>query len=139
MSLQEEKSKIQEAIDEFYDVISGSKEEQRDWDKFRSLFFSGDSALASIKFNEGKELTTKPLNVNAYITGLNNFLSAHDFYEYGLNYEICIFGSIAHVYSEYEAKRKKEDPCIIKKGVNLVQLIHDGHAWKIYSMLWQDK
>jgi hypothetical protein len=50
-----------------------------------------------------------------------------------------VVGSIANVYSEYAAKRKKEDMNIIKHGVNLIQLVYDGHTWKIHSMLWQDQ
>ena len=130
---------IQYVIDKFYEIISGNADEERNWNEFKSLFFSGDSSLASMRYNTEKKCITKRLDVESYIVGLNNFLKSNDFYEYGFHYEIKIFGSIADVYSEYAAKRKKEDISIIKQGVNLVQLIHDGQAWKIYSMLWQDQ
>lgn len=130
---------IQYVIDRFYEIISGNANEERNWSEFRSLFFSWDSSLASMKYNTEKECITKRLDVESYIKGLIGFLKANDFYEYGFNYEIKVFGSIADVYSEYAAKRKKEDVNIIKRGINLVQLIHDGHAWKVHSMLWQDQ
>ena len=61
----------------------------------------------------------------------------NNFYEYGLNYKIEIFGDIAHVYSQYEAKRNKEDIELIKQGVTLVQMVRDNQIWKIHSMIWQ--
>ncbi|WP_187355556.1 hypothetical protein ['Paenibacillus yunnanensis' Narsing Rao et al. 2020] len=139
MSAQQDHSNIQETIDEFYAIISGRKGEERDWDTFRSLFLSGNSILNPVKFNAEKEPVSKPLNVDSYIHGLKSFLLANDFYEYGLNYEISVFGHIAQVYSEYEAKRSKEDLDIIKRGINLVLLTYDGAMWRIHSMLWQDR
>ena len=132
-------NEIQCTIDKFYEIISGEAGEERKWNEFRSLFLSGDSSLAPMKFNAEKECITQRFDVESYIARLNNFLINNDFYEYGFNYEIKEVDSIAHVYSEYEAKRKKEDKDIIKRGINLVQLVHDGQAWKIHSMLWQDK
>ncbi|MCC5910815.1 MAG: hypothetical protein JJT76_10300 [Clostridiaceae bacterium] len=133
------KSEIQEVIDKFYEIISGNAEDERDWNEFRSLFFSGSSSLTLMKYNADNECITKRLDVETYIVGLSNFLKSKDFYEYGFNYEIKMYGSIANVYSEYAAKRKKEDTDIIKHGVNMTQFIHDGQAWKIHSMLWQDQ
>lgn len=130
---------IQYVIDEFYAIISGSTEKERNWNAFKSLFFSENSSLASMKYNTEKECIIKRLDVDSYIVGLNDFLKSNDFYEYGFNYEIKVYRSIANVYSEYAAKRKREDTNIIKSGVNLVQLIYDGQAWRIYSMLWQDQ
>lgn len=138
-SIMNHECEIQSVIDKFYAIISGNTEAERNWNEFRSLFLSGESSLASMKYNAEKECITKRLDVESYIMGLNDFLKRNDFYEYGFNYEIKVFGSIADVYSEYAAKRSKEDNHIIKRGVNLVQLIHDGQTWKIHSMLWQDQ
>ncbi|WP_432666750.1 hypothetical protein R9X47_10350 [Wukongibacter baidiensis] len=130
--------KIKELIDNFYEIISGKAEEERNWHRFRNLFFKNAHLMPS-RFNSNKECVSTPIDVESYILGLDNFLKTKDFYEYGLNYEINIFGNIAHVYSEYEAKNSLKDNEIIKIGVNLVQLINDGDRWKILNMLWQDK
>lgn len=133
------KTQIKEVIDKFYEIISGKAEEERNWNEFRSLFFSKESSLTSMKYNAEDECISKRVDVESYIRGLNLFLKSEDFYEYGLNYQIEVYGNIASVYSEYEAKRKKEDMDIIKCGINLAQFIHDGKSWKIHSMLWQDE
>lgn len=130
---------IQNVIDKFYEIISGMAGEERCWDEFKTLFFSEDSSLTSIRYNADNKCITKRQDVDSYIVGLNNFLKANDFYEYGFNYEVTEIGRIANVYSEYAAKRKKEDMNIVKRGVNFIQLIHNGQSWKIHSMLWQDQ
>ncbi|QOY38340.1 hypothetical protein AWH56_012875 [Anaerobacillus isosaccharinicus] len=133
MSGEQDKKRIHETIEQFYNIISGNKEEVRDWDKFRSLFLSDNSSLAPIKSNSEK----KSFNVNSFISRQENFLRKNNFYEYGLSYKIEIFGEIAHVYSQYEAKKNKEDIELIKQGVTLVQMVKDNQAWKIHSMIWQ--
>ena len=128
---------IKELIDSFYQIISGRAQEERNWDNFRNLFFE-NGHLMSIKLNDNKECISKPMNIEAYILILDKFLKTIDFYEYGLNYKINIMRNIADVYSEYEAKNSlEEEP--IKKGVNLVHLVNDGHRWRILNMLWQDQ
>lgn len=129
---------IKKLIDDFYGIISGKAEEERSWDSFRTLFFA-NAHLMSMKVNSNNQCSTIPVNVETYILGLDKFLSANDFYEYGFNYKINIKGNIAQVYSEYEAKKSLEDNEPIKKGTNLVQLINDEHNWKILNMVWQDK
>jgi len=129
---------IKYLIDKFYDIISGKPEEERNWESFKSLFFT-NAHLMSTRFNGNKECISLPLDIEAYISVLDKFLKTKNFYEYGLNYEISVFGNIAHVYSEYEAKTCLDDNTPIKRGVNLVQLVSDKGEWKIVSMLWQDK
>ncbi|QUH26191.1 hypothetical protein [Serpentinicella alkaliphila] len=131
-------TEVEKVINKFYEIISGKAEDGRDWCEFRRLFYSEDSSLTSMKYNN-KECITKPLNVEEYIVVLRNFLKSKDFYEYGFNYEIKVYESIANVYSEYAAKPNKEDTEIIKRGVNIAQFIFNGLTWKIHSMLWQDQ
>ncbi|MFZ5351932.1 MAG: hypothetical protein ACOZCL_04300 [Bacillota bacterium] len=130
------KYEVESIIDKFYEIISGKTGEAREWDMFRALFFT-NAVLTPMKYADG-ECITKVCSLESYIEGLSKFLDKNDFYEYGLNYRIEIYGNIAQVYSEYEAKRTKEDVNIIKSGVNLIQLLNDGKVWKISSMLWQD-
>lgn len=129
---------IQRLIDTFYKIISGEKGEQRDWVYFKSLFFE-NAQLMSMKFNNQNDCISIPVDVDSYIIGLNKFLRANDFYEYGLDYDIKVFGDIAHVYSQYEAKTSLQDCQPVKEGINLVQLAKSEGKWKIISMLWQDK
>jgi len=89
---------IKELIDDFYGIISGKVEEERNWDSFRTLFFT-NAHLMSTRVNSNNECTSIPVDIDSYIVGLDKFLRTNDFYEYGLNYEINVFSNIAHVYS----------------------------------------
>jgi hypothetical protein len=133
----EGEKEIKKLIDNFYSIISGKEEEERDWNSFRTLFY-GNAHLTSTRFNSNNECIAIPKDVESYISGLDKFLKSNEFYEYGFNYEISIIGNISQVHSEYEAKKSLKDNNPIKKGVNLVQLINDGHRWRIVSMLWED-
>lgn len=45
------------------------------------------------------------------------------------------YGTIAQVFSTYEAHTEKEP--IQMRGINSLQLIHDGQRWWIVSLMWQ--
>ncbi len=47
------------------------------------------------------------MDVDTYIKQLEAILTTKDFYEYGFNYDVKRFESIASVNSEYEAKKQK--------------------------------
>lgn len=132
------KLEIKKLIDGFYNIISGKSIEERDWESFRGIFFT-DAHLMSVRLDSNRECISKPLDVETYISGLDRFLKSKDFYEYGINYDIDIHGNIACAYSEYEAKESLESSEVIKRGINLVQLVNDGDRWWILNMLWQDK
>lgn len=129
------KIEIKNLIDDFYGIISGKTTEKRDWNRFKNLFYP-NAHLMSMSYNSDNKCSSIPKNVDTYVSILSNLLEEVDFYEYGLNYEIEIYGNIARVYSEYEAKNNKEDKNFIKKGINLVQAINDGQSWKILNMFW---
>lgn len=128
---------IQRVIDSFYKIISGKVGDVHDWASLRELFFQ-KGALVSQQLGKGETNTTTIRDVDSFISVFSLFLEKNDFYEYGLGYSINIYGSIAQVFSRYEAKRHKDDSNIIKSGTNLVQLLFDGTGWKIVSMLWVD-
>ena len=48
------------------------------------------------------------------------------------------FGNITHVFSTYEMRQKQDGP-VIGRGVNSLQLYHDGARWWIASVTWDDE
>lgn len=122
---------ISRVIDSFYEVISGKAYEDRNWEKFSSLFYQ-NARLINFK---GNNLSS---DVDSYIAILAQWLKRNDFYEYGFDYEINTYGNIAQVSSRYEAKESNDSNLIIKSGRNLVQLVYTNGQWKILNMLWED-
>ena len=126
-------SVIEAVIGEFYRLISGSAEEVRDWRALRRLFCDGACVLPI-----SRTAPPQALGIDAYIERLRTALSRRTFYERGLDYRVEIHDVIAQVWSRYEAADGPDWDRTIKAGTNLVQLVRQGSAWKIFSMLYED-
>jgi hypothetical protein len=68
------------------------------------------------------------------------FLDSTDFYEVEIARKEFHFGAIAHVLSAYEA-RTAPAPAgkLLRRGVNSIQLMHDGGRWWILSTVWDNE
>ncbi len=130
-------NQIESLINSFYEIISGSTGDLRDWDIFRSLFYQGAFVTPFVK-PEANNYGTKVYSVDSYIDKLSGFLYKNDFYECGFNYSVKIFSNICQVESEYKARSDKLYKNILKTGRNYIHLINDGDEWKILSMVWED-
>ena len=47
------------------------------------------------------------------------------------------YGHIAHAWSTYESRHKAEDPEPFARGINSIQLMHDGARWWIVTIFWE--
>jgi hypothetical protein len=47
------------------------------------------------------------------------------------------FGPIAHVFNTYESRHAPNDAKPFQRGINSVQLVHDGQRWWVASLLWR--
>ncbi len=127
-------SVIEAVIDEFYRLISGSAEDARDWRALRRLFCDGACVLPI-----SRTTPAQALGIDVYIERLRTALrGGRAFYERGLDYRVEIHDAIAQVWSRYEATESPDWDRTIKAGTNLVQLVRQGSAWKILSMLYED-
>jgi hypothetical protein len=50
-----------------------------------------------------------------------------------------VFGSIAHVFSTYEARHAADEKAPFARGINSIQLIKDEGRWWVLSMVWDDE
>lgn len=126
-------SVIEAVIDGFYRLISGSAEDARDWRALRRLFCDG-----ACVFPISRTTPAHAFGIDAYIERFRTALSGRTFYERGLGYRVEIYGSIAQVWSRYEASDSPDWHRTIKAGTNPVQLVHEESEWKIFSMLHED-
>ncbi len=65
-------------------------------------------------------------------------LLAKGFFETEVHRRTRRFGSIAHVLSTYESRHAPEGP-VVARGVNSVNLFHDGRRWWIASAIWDEE
>src|SRR5215813_11226893 len=106
-----------------YDVISGPPG-ARDWDRFRSLFYSGARLIPSRRDENGK-VSANSLTPDQYAERAKSFFDKDGFYEAAMANRIEEWDHIAHVWSTYESRHAKgEKP--FARGINSIQLLNDG-------------
>ncbi|MEY2574317.1 MAG: hypothetical protein QOJ87_2530 [Verrucomicrobiota bacterium] len=132
-------SSIEAIIDAAYAVISGPAGQQRDWERERSLFWPGARLIPTAAKAGDNESALVPqlLDVDAYIARVEPLFREKGFYETEVARRTEQFGQIAHVWSTYESRYRKEDPDPFMRGINSFQLFHDGARWWIVNIYWQ--
>jgi hypothetical protein len=122
-----------------YDVISGPAGKQRDWDRERSLFYPGARLMptATVAGRNDVELAPQILDVEGYIARVEPLFAKSGFFETEIARRVESFGSIAHVWSTYESRSDPSDPDPFMRGINSIQLFHDGKRWWVLSIYWQ--
>ena len=121
-----------------YDGISGPAGEKRDWDRERSLYYPGARLIPTGQPN-ADPIAPQILDIEGFIRRVEPFFEKTGFYEYEVARTTQQFGQIAHVWSTYESKHSMSDPKPFMRGINSVQLFHDGSRWWILNIYWQQE
>lgn len=74
-----------------------------------------------------------------YIADTAPFFAANDFWEHEVGRVVHRLGCVAHVLSAYEARTRLDDPAPERRGVNSIQLFHDGSRWWIMNIIWANE
>ena len=122
-----------------YDGISGPAGEKRDWERERSLFYPGARLIPTAKPGANDDLAPQMLDVDGFIARVEPYFAEHGFYEKEIARRIEQFGRIAHVLSTYESRHNPDDPEPFMRGINSIQLFHDGTRWWIVTIYWQQE
>jgi hypothetical protein len=129
---------IDAIITAMYASISGPAGEERDWKRFRSLFIP-EARLEAVIWRGEANISLRVFSVDEYIRVAGEYLKKNGFYEKEIARRSDEFGAIAQVFSTYEAFSAADSPVPLKRGINSVQLFHDGQRWWIVSILWNDE
>lgn len=121
-----------------YECVSGPAGQERDWDRMRSLFFPGGRLIRTSIGPDGAP-RAQVMDVEAYRADTSPVFRREPFHEREIRHRAVRFGHIAHVLSTYEARRHPDDPAPFRRGINSVQLFHDGSRWWILSILWDNE
>ena len=130
---------IDAIINAAYNGISGPAGKKRDWDRERSLFLPGARlipAAVEAGVNDGR-LAPQFLDVEGFIARVDLYVRDHGFYEKEIARRTEQVGQIAHVWSTYESRHNEDDPEPFMRGINSIQLFHDGTRWWIVNIYWQ--
>ena len=119
-----------------YDVISGPAGQPRNWDRMRTLFIPEARMIPTGKRPDGTAVR-RVLSVEDYITQVGPRLEKEGFFESEIGRTMDQYGGVVQVFSSYAAKRKAEDATPFMRGINSIQLFHDGKRWWIVSIFWE--
>jgi hypothetical protein len=140
-------SSIDAIVTAAYDSISGRAGEKRNWDRERSLYYPGARLIPTAKpatsdnwqgTSENK-IAPQILDIEGFIARVEPFFKENGFYEKEIARRTEQFGQIAHVWSTYESRHNADDPEPFMRGINSIQLFHDGSRWWIVTIYWQQE
>ena len=127
---------IDAIIATLYEVISGPTED-RDWDRFRSLFAPGARLIPTRGKEEGGA-EARVSTVEGYVQGSGRYFKENPFYESEIARTTESFGNITHAFSTYETRRAPgEAP--FARGTNSIQLLKDVDRWWIVTIFWDNE
>lgn len=121
----------------FYDVISGPAGAPRDWGRDRTLYIPG-VRFVSIGVEKDGKVRPRVMSHQEFVDATDPGFVKEGFYEREIHRTTWRFGSIVHVLSTYESRRTPDGP-VTARGVNSVELHHDGQRWWISSAQWDEE
>lgn len=122
-------------LQQLYEVISFEEDGEPDW-KGLERVFSRHARITRIT-PEG----TDYLDRESFLAMTRNLLELGaytSFYELEIAREVERFGDMAHVWSVYETRRDKAAREPLGRGVNSIQLVREGDAWRVIALLWDE-
>lgn len=124
-----------------YDVISGPADEERDWDRFRSLFLPEANLTVTRRVSpEGEEEDViRTFTVDEFAESAGQMMSQDGFWESSLSSTAERYGNVAHVFSTYESRAGSPDSEPFARGINSIQLVNDGERWWVANLVWDSE
>jgi hypothetical protein len=122
-----------------YDGISGPAGQKRDWDRERALYFPGARLIPTAKAGENDALAPQILDIDGFIARVEPYFATTGFYEKEIARRTEQFGCMAQAWSTYESRHDPSDPEPFMRGINSIQLFHDGNRWWIVNIYWQQE
>jgi hypothetical protein len=124
-------------IDEMYDMISGPAG-RRDWSRQANCFLPDARQIRTFIESDGRPAMLA-MDPEEYRENVTPFFAENPFFEVETARRIDVFGNMAHVWSEYEARTAPDDATPERRGINSIQLFrHPDAGWRIVAMIWDN-
>lgn len=134
----EDVASIDAIMTALYDVISGPAGQARDWDRFRGLFAPGARLIPTGR-RAGGERVMRAMTPEEYVTTIGPQLEQAGFFEREIGRRTDTFGNVTHVFSAYDSKRTLADRVPFSRGINSIQLFHDGMRYWVVTIFWDSE
>jgi hypothetical protein len=133
-----DEDQIGAAVDEMYAMISGPAG-PRDWSRQANCFLPEARQVRTWVDEQGRP-QKKAMSLDEYSRDTTPFFETNDFFEVETARRIDVFGNMAHVWSNYEARTSPDDATPERRGINSIQLFRDpDHGWRIIHMIWDNE
>lgn len=129
----EDVSTLDGIIKAFYETISGPAGQPRQWGRDRTLYIEG-MRFVGMDERDGT-IRADVMDHRQYVDAVNAYFVREGFFEREIHRVVRTFGNMTHVFSTYESRNKADGP-VMERGVNSIQLFHDGKRWWIASAMW---
>ncbi|MFV9551271.1 hypothetical protein [Algibacter sp. PT7-4] len=126
---------LDSTIKTLYKVISGEKDEERNWKQFKYLFKPHAKLIPSGKDKQGN-YKVRYMSPDDYIKSSGKWLVENGFFEKEIHRKVDVFGNIAQVFSTYEAFYSASNEKPFMRGINSIQLLNDGERWWVINIYW---
>lgn len=126
---------IGQLLQQLYEVISFEEDGEPDWPGLERVF-SRHARITRIT-PEG----TDYLDRESFLAMTRNLLDIGaytSFFELEIARVVERFGDMAHVWSVYETRRNRQAREPLGRGVNSIQLVREGEAWRVIALLWDE-
>jgi len=122
-----------------YDVISGPAGQQRDWDRFRSLFVRGARLIPVVAKKTGSGYDTRMITPDEYALHADAYFQKNGFAEREISRKAERYGNIMQIFSTYESRHDPKDAQTFARGINSFQLFYDGTRWWVVTIYWLEE
>ncbi len=126
---------VEGVVNTVFETISSPKGVERDWDKYKELFFP-EARLYSARVAQDDAMVGG-MTVEEFVQNERKYLLGSGYFEKPISMKVEQFGHIAHVRSVYESRRRAEDEKPYTRGIYSIQLVETGGRWWILNILWQ--
>ena len=84
-------------------------------------------------------LAPQILDIDEFIARVEPYFATSGFYEKEIARRTEQFGCMAQAWSTYESRHDPSDSEPFMRGINSIQLFHDGNRWWIVNIYWQQE
>jgi hypothetical protein len=119
-------------LDQLYEVISFEEGDEPNWNGLLALF--SEHARITRITPEG----TDHMDPRGFLAMTRNMLELGaytSFYEFEVARRVQRFGDVAQVWSLYETRRDRSASRPLGRGINSIQLVREGGAWRVLGLL----
>jgi hypothetical protein len=123
-----------------YGSVSHAPDASPDFDRMREIFLYVGMFVPPVR--SGQEITGS--DVDGFVSRFEKSTAARKekgeaaqgFFEREIARKTDCYGNVCQVFSTYESRHIASDAKPFERGINSIQLVHDGKRWWIASVAW---